>query len=148
MLLDLLSFLFRKTIKIVCSVLPEYKTQGAAGFDLSIIEDFSLDPNDLHNFHTGIRMDIPKDYCILVFPRSSLGQKKIIIPNSVGVIDSDYRGEIKVPLLNLSDETLEFKAGQRVAQCLLVRVSQAKLEKVNTLSETDRGVGGFGSTGI
>ncbi len=148
MLLDLLSFLFRKTIKIVCSVLPEYKTQGAAGFDLSIIEDFSLAPNDLHNFHTGIRMDIPKDYCILVFPRSSLGQKKIIIPNSVGVIDSDYRGEIKVPLLNLSDETIEFKSGMRVAQGVLIPARQSHLVKVTSLAETSRGMGGFGSTGI
>jgi dUTP pyrophosphatase len=147
-LLDLLSFLFRKTIKIVCSVLPEYKTQGAAGFDLSIIEDFSLAPNDLHNFHTGIRMDIPKDYCILVFPRSSLGQKKIIIPNSVGVIDSDYRGEIKVPLLNLSDETIEFKSGMRVAQGVLIPARQSHLVKVTSLAETSRGMGGFGSTGI
>lgn len=148
MLLDLFSFLFRKTLKVVCSILPEYKTQGSAGFDLSLVESFTLHPNELHNFHTGVRVEIPKDYCLLVFPRSSLGQKKVIIPNSAGVIDSDYRGEIKVPLLNLSGEDIEFGAGQRVAQCLLVQVRQAKLIKVNSLIDTVRGFGGFGSTGI
>lgn len=148
MLLDLFSFLFRKTIRMVCSILPEYKTQGSAGFDLTIIDDHSLAPNELYNFHTGIRMDIPKDYCVLVFPRSSLGQKKIIIPNSAGVIDSDYRGEVKVPLLNLSDETIEFKSGMRVAQGILIPARQSHLVKVNSLAETSRGMGGFGSTGI
>ena len=144
----LFSFLFRKTIKIICSILPEYKTPGSAGFDITIIEDFTLHPNELHNFHTGIKLEIPQGYCILVFPRSSLGQTKVIIPNSAGVIDSDYRGEIKVPLLNLSDENIEFKSGQRVAQCLLVQVKQATLVQVEHLSDTIRGIGGFGSTGI
>ena len=148
MLRDLFSFLFRKTVRMVASILPEYKTQGSAGFDLTIIEDHSLEPNELYNFHTGIRADIPKDYCILVFPRSSLGQKKVIIPNSIGVIDSDYRGEIKVPLLNLSNETLEFKTGMRVAQGILIPARQCRLVKVESLNETLRGIGGFGSTGI
>ena len=148
MIRDLLDKVFKKTIRIICSVLPEYKTPGAAGFDLSILDDYILQPNELHNFHTGVRVDIPKNHCLLVFPRSSLGQRKVIIPNSAGVIDSDYRGEIKVPLLNLSDDYIEFKSGQRVAQCLLVQVKQAKLEKVERLSETVRGLGGFGSTGI
>jgi dUTP pyrophosphatase len=80
---------------MACSILPEYKTPGSAGFDLTITESYSLAPKELHNFHTGLRMSIPKDYCVLVFPRSSLGQKKVIIPNSVGVIDSDIEEKLK-----------------------------------------------------
>ena len=148
MILSLLSFLLRKTIRMVAYILPEYKTQGSAGFDLTIVEDHSLAPNELYNFHTGVRMDIPKDYCVLVFPRSSLGQKKVIIPNSVGVIDSDYRGEVKVPLLNLSTETIEFKSGMRVAQGILIPARQCHLIQVESLSDTLRGIGGFGSTGL
>ena len=83
----------------------------------------------------------------MVFPRSSLGQKKCIIPNSVGVIDSDYRGEIKVPILNLSETEVLFEVGQRVAQGLLVRAKQCRLVQASFLSESARGSGGFGSTG-
>ena len=148
MLSKLLSLFLRKTIRMVASFLPEYKTPGSAGFDLYIIEDYSLSPGELHNFHTGVRMDIPENYCVLVFPRSSLGQKKVIIPNSAGVIDSDYRGEVKVPLLNLSNETLEFKAGQRIAQGIILPAKQCNIVRVDSLTETLRGSGGFGSTGI
>lgn len=144
----MLSFL-RPVLKILTDhVLPEYKTSGSACFDLSIASCKDLKPNELYNFGTGIRAEIPREWCLLVFPRSSLGQKKCIIPNSVGVIDSDYRGEIKVPILNLSNEEVRFEVGQRVAQGLLVRAKQCKILKVNSLSDTVRGSGGFGSTGV
>lgn len=140
--------IFRPTIKFVTSVLPEYKTSGSACFDITLNESYTLEPNELHNFSTGLRAEIQKNYCVLVFPRSSLGQKKLIIPNSVGVIDSDYRGEIKVPLLNLSEAPITLYEGQRVAQGLLVSSKQCKLLKVDTISTTNRGSGGFGSTGF
>lgn len=135
-------------IKFVTSVLPEYKTSGSACFDILLNESYTLEPNELHNFSTGLRAEIPKNYCVLVFLRSSVGQKKLVIPNSVGVIDSDYRGEIKVPLLNLSGAPLTLYEGQRIAQGLLVRSKQCRLLKVGNLSMTSRGCGGFGSTGV
>lgn len=141
--------LFKPVLKILTSfVLPEYKTCGSACFDIPITANKVLKPNELYNFGTGYRMEIPKGWCLLIFPRSSLGQKKCIIPNSVGVIDSDYRGEVKVPILNLSNEEIQFESGQRVAQGLLVKAKQCKIFKVPTLSDTLRGQGGFGSTGI
>ena len=149
MLLSLLFDLFKPALRILTSFsLPEYKTPGSACFDLPITVGRILKPNDLYNFGTGYRMEIPKGWCLLVFPRSSLGQKKCIIPNSVGVIDSDYRGEVKIPVLNLSQEDVCFESGQRIAQGMLVRVKQCKIYKVPNLNDTLRGSGGFGSTGL
>lgn len=135
------------TIKFLTDVLPEYKTYGSACFDIMVDESYTLKPGELHNFPTGLRAEIPHNYCVLIFPRSSLGQKKIIIPNSVGVIDSDYRGEIQVPLFNLSDEERTVMLGDRVAQGLLVSAKQCAMMKVDFLTESKRGSGGFGSTG-
>ena len=126
---------------------PKYETLGSACFDIEIDESFTLQPMDLHNFPTGLRVELPKGYCLLVFARSSLGQKKCIIPNSVGVIDSDYRGEIFIPIMNLSDEPVHFQEGHRYAQGMIVRAVQADIELVDALSNTQRGSGGFGSTG-
>lgn len=139
---------FKPLLKIITNhLLPEYKTSGSACFDIAVYKSKTLMPNELYNFPTDLRMEIPKGWCLLVFPRSSLGQKKCIIPNSVGVIDSDYRGEIKVPILNLSDQDVYFELGQRVAQGLLVRATHCRMSKVNLLSDSQRGIGGFGSTG-
>lgn len=71
---------------------PKYETPGSACFDIAIADSFTLQPMELHNFPTGLQVELPTGYCLLVFARSSLGQRKCIIPNSVGVIDSDYRG--------------------------------------------------------
>lgn len=139
--------LFKPVLKIIASALPRYQTRGSACFDISITTSKTLLPNELHNFSTGLRMEIPDGWCLLVFPRSSLGQRKCIIPNSVGVIDSDYRGEIKVPILNLSSDGVYFYSGQRVAQGLLVKAMQCKIKSASRLSDTIRGNGGFGSTG-
>ena len=96
---------------------------------------------------TGLSAEIPSGYCILVFARSSLGIKKLIIPNSVGVIDSDYRGEIKVPLISLNEDSITIEKGQRIAQAMLVKLTRANLTLADSLTSTSRGAGGFGSTG-
>ena len=126
---------------------PKYETPGSACFDIAIAHSFTLQPRELHNFPTGLHVELPTGYCLLVFARSSLGQKKCIIPNAVGVIDSDYRGEIFIPVMNLSDEQVHFQEGRRYAQGMIVRAEQAGIELVDALSETQRGFGGFGSTG-
>ena len=149
LLLNIIKFLLRKTVKVMTNnVFPEYQTPGSACFDIAVSELKLVKPKELYNLHTDLRVEIPEGWCLLVFSRSSLGQKKCIIPNSVGVIDSDYRGEIKIPILNLSDEEVLFEKGQRVAQGLLVRANQCDLYRVYELSHTDRDLGGFGSTGI
>ena len=126
---------------------PQYMTDGAACFDIQSAEDYTFHPNELHVVGSGLRCEIPEGWAMLVFARSSLGLKRLIIPNSVGVIDSDYRGEIKVPLLYLGDEPISIQAGQRIAQGMLVKFDKAIFERRENLSETERGEGGFGSTG-
>jgi len=138
---------FRPILKVIAQFLPQYQTKDSACFDIAVSCNKTLAPNELHNFGTGLKTEIPRGWCMLIFPRSSLGQKKCIIPNSVGVIDSDYRGEIKVPILNLSGKDVYFETGQRVAQGLLVRAKQCKIIRTSGLSDTERGMGGFGSTG-
>ena len=137
-----------KEVKIMAHhSVPRYETSGAACFDIAITETYTLNPGELHNFSTGLHVETPKGYCILVFARSSLGQKKCIIPNSVGVIDSDYRGEIFVPIMNLSGQPIDFTKGQRVAQGMIMKAEQFCIRPVSKLSETGRSDGGFGSTG-
>lgn len=147
MIRKIISNLVRKTIRFVCGYMPEYKTSGSACFDLQAHTTHTLRKNELFNFGTDLRCEIPNGWCLLVFARSSLGQKKLIIPNSVGVIDSDYRGQIKVPILSLNDEDVTIEKGQRIAQALLVRAEHAFLQRATSLSDTTRGEGGFGSTG-
>lgn len=137
----------KQTLGIIADYLPEYKTEGSACFDLQSSSTHTYKQNELYMMGSGVKAEIPKGYCLLVFARSSLGLKKLIIPNSVGVIDSDYRGEIKVPLIYLGEEDLTIEKGQRIAQAMLVKVTKANIIKKETLSETQRGVGGFGSTG-
>lgn len=137
-----------KEIKVVSNhSVPRYETSGAACFDIAIAEAYTLNPGELHNFSTGLHVETPKGYCLLVFARSSLGQKKCIIPNSVGVIDSDYRGEVFVPIMNLSEHALDFTKGQRVAQGMIAKAEQFRIRLVSELSVTERSDGGFGSTG-
>lgn len=134
-------------IGFIAEYTPEYMTDGAACFDIQSAENYIFLPNELHVVGSGLRCEIPEGCAMFVFARSSLGLKRLIIPNSVGVIDSDYRGEIKVPLLYLGDEPILIQAGQRIAQGMLIKCHRAEFEKRNRLEETDRGVGGFGSTG-
>ena len=131
-------------------VLPEYKTDGAAGMDLSaaIEEPVVLKPLERTLIPTGIKIELEHGYEAQVRPRSGLSIKHgITLINCVGTVDEDYRGELCVPVVNLSNEAYTIQPGERIAQMVIARVEQAKIEIVEELSDTERGVGGFGSTG-
>ena len=128
--------------------LPSYQTPGSAGMDLRCAEDFTLAPLERRLVKTGLRMAIPHGYEGQVRPRSGLAIKHgISMVNSPGTIDSDYRGEIGLILINLGSAAVEFSKGERVGQLVICPVVQARLEVVDGLDETARGSGGFGSTG-
>ncbi|MCW1403780.1 dUTP diphosphatase [Novosphingobium sp. MW5] len=128
--------------------LPAYATSGAAGMDVVSAEDVTIAPGARHAVATGLAMAIPPGFEIQVRPRSGLALKHgISVPNSPGTIDSDYRGELKVILINLGSEAFEIRRGDRVAQLVLAPVVQAGWVEVEHLDETARGAGGFGSTG-
>ena len=128
--------------------LPAYATDGAAGMDVLAAEDVTLAPNERWPVATGIAVAIPHGYEIQVRPRSGLALKHGIgVPNTPGTIDSDYRGELKVILINHGQTPFEVRRGDRIAQLVLAPVVRASWLKVDELDETARGVGGFGSTG-
>ena len=131
--------------------LPHFATGGAACMDLCACmdESITLNAGERHLVPTGIAIALPSaEYVALVFARSGLGIKKgVCLSNGVGVIDSDYRGEIGVGLVNLSDAPYTVQPGDRIAQLMVVPVVQPTLTVVDTLDETERGAGGFGSTG-
>ena len=127
---------------------PAYATDGAAGMDVVAAEDVTLAPGARHAVATGFAMAIPVGYEVQVRPRSGLALKHgVTCLNTPGTIDSDYRGEVKVILANLGDAPFEVKRGDRIAQLVPAPVQHATLALVETLDETLRGVGGFGSTG-
>ncbi len=129
---------------------PEYATCGSAGMDLSasLQEPVTVNPGERALIPTGVAMGIPVGYGGFVFPRSGLSYKKgISMCNCVGVIDSDYTGEIKVAVHNISKEAYTIHPGDRIAQLVFLPVAQAELIACETLDETERGSGGFGSTG-
>ena len=129
--------------------LPAYATSGAAGMDVVSAEDVTLPSLGRHAVATGLALAIPEGYEVQVRPRSGLALKHgITLPNTPGTIDSDYRGELKVILLNLGTETFEIKRGDRIAQLILAPVQIGRMVEVNELDETVRGANGFGSTGI
>jgi dUTP pyrophosphatase len=128
--------------------LPAYATSGAAGMDVVSAEDVDLAPGARHAVATGLAMAIPEGFEIQVRPRSGLALKHgVTVPNTPGTIDSDYRGELKVIMINLGAETFAIRRGDRVAQLVLAPVTRASWLEVETLDETARGAGGFGSTG-
>jgi len=128
--------------------LPRYATSGAAGMDVLAAEDLVLAPGMRHAVATGLSIAIPPGYEIQVRPRSGLALKHgISVPNAPGTIDSDYRGELKVILINHGGEAFEIRRGDRVAQLVLAPVTQAAWREVAQLDATERGEGGFGSTG-
>ena len=128
--------------------LPAYATEGAAGMDIVSAEEVTLAPGARHAVATGLSVAIPAGYEIQVRPRSGLALKHgISIPNTPGTIDSDYRGELKVILINHGAEPFAIARGDRVAQLVLAPVTQAAWNEVADLDETERGAGGFGSTG-
>lgn len=128
--------------------LPAYATTGAAGMDVVSAEDVVIAPGERHAVATGLAVAIPEGYEIQVRPRSGLALKHgITVPNTPGTIDSDYRGELKVILINLGAEPFAIARGDRVAQLVLAPVVQAAWDEVAELDATERGAGGFGSTG-
>lgn len=129
--------------------LPRYAHEGDAGLDLRIKHDVTLEPGQRCNVGTGVAVEIPQGCVGLVFPRSGLATKfGITLSNSVGVIDSGYRGEIGASLINTSSETTTLDAGTRVCQLVVMPYVPCELVPVDALSETERGADGFGSTGI
>ena len=128
--------------------LPAYATGGAAGMDVLAAEDVTLAPGARHAVATGFALAIPTGFEIQVRPRSGLALKHGIgLPNAPGTIDADYRGELKVILINLSREDFRIARGDRIAQLVLAPVTLAAWDEVAELDDTARGSGGFGSTG-
>lgn len=129
--------------------LPAYATHGAAGMDVVSAEDVTLPSMGRHAVATGLALAIPNGFEVQVRPRSGLALKHgISLPNTPGTIDSDYRGELKVILINLGTEPFEIKRGDRIAQLVVAPVQIGRMVVVDVLDETVRGAGGFGSTGI
>lgn len=128
------------------AIVPQYATAGAACFDLHALEGATLLPSN--TFHTGLAFEIPQDHVMLVFSRSGHGFKNgIRLANCTGVIDADYRGEVMVRLVKDMPFGFDVAAGDRIAQAMIIPVEQAQFEVVEELSNTERGAGGFGSTG-
>lgn len=130
--------------------LPEYKTQGAAGMDLcaAIDEPIILKPMERKLIPTGLKIELEHGYEAQIRPRSGLSIKHgITLINCVGTIDEDYRGEVCVPIVNLSQEEYTIQPDERIAQMVIAKYEQAKIEVAVELTQTQRGEGGFGSTG-
>ena len=131
-------------------ILPEYKTEGAAGMDLcaAINEPVLLKPLERKLIPTGLKIELEHGYEAQIRPRSGLSIKHgITLIICVGTIDEDYRGEVCVPVVNISNEEYTIQPDERIAQMIIAKVEQAKIEVVTELSSTQRGAGGFGSTG-
>ena len=128
--------------------LPQQATPGSSGYDLASAEDVTLQPMERKLVATGIRLAIPHGYECQIRPRSGLAIRHgISLPNTPATIDSDYRGEIKVPMINLGAESFTITRGMRIAQMIFAEVTSARFELVVELPESGRGEGGFGSTG-
>ena len=129
--------------------LPAYASAGAAGMDVVAAETLTLRPGARHAVATGFAMAIPPGYEVQVRPRSGLALKHgITCLNTPGTIDSDYRGEVKVILVNLGQETFKISRGMKIAQMVIARHERAVLFESDTLGDSERGAGGFGSTGM
>lgn len=130
--------------------LPEYQTEGAAGMDLYAAIDAAVELKPLERklIPTGIKIELEKGFEAQVRPRSGISIKHgISLVNCVGTIDEDYRGEVCVPVINLSNETYTIQPNERIAQMIIAKVEKAQIQVVQSLSETQRATGGFGSTG-
>jgi dUTP pyrophosphatase len=130
--------------------LPKYETDGSSGMDLiaNIEQEIEIKPGKTAIIPTGLAVSIPKKFEIQIRPRSGLAAKnKVSVLNTPGTIDSDYRGEIKVILINLGEKIFKIEKGLRIAQMVLCPIEKAVLEEVDVLEDTKRGSGGFGSTG-
>tara|TARA_R110002012_G_scaffold301838_1_gene502446 strand:- start:1966 stop:2400 length:435 start_codon:yes stop_codon:yes gene_type:complete len=142
------------TIKIInksSHALPHYETEASAGMDLraNLETAVILEPMERAIIKTGLFIELPIGYEAQVRPRSGLAAKKgITVLNAPGTVDADYRGEIGVILVNLSNEAFTIENGERIAQLVIAKHERAQWQKVEELSSTDRGAGGFGSTGV
>lgn len=132
------------------AIIPAYQTEGAACFDIHALYSSEVYSGDSIRVSTGLAFEIPPGWCMKVFPRSGLAAKhRIKLDNCTGIIDSDYRGELVILLANDSNHhRFRFNAGDRIAQAMLERVERVAFEVVEELGETQRGDGGFGSTGV
>ena len=131
--------------------LPTYATVGSAGMDLkaNTSEPITLKPMDRYLFPTGIYIQLPEGYEAHIRPRSGLAVKYgITVTNAPGTVDADYTGEVGVSLINLSNETFVIQPGERIAQMVIAKYEKITWNEVTTLDETERGSGGFGSTGM
>jgi dUTP pyrophosphatase len=131
------------------AIIPGYATMGAACFDLCAIDDGTVPSDCSMVFRTGLCFEIPEGYVMQVFSRSGHGFKNgVRLSNATGIIDSDYRGELMIKLHNDGDWNFKVKAGDRIAQAMVIPVDTVQFEEVEELSETERGMGGLGSTGM
>ena len=142
--------MIRVKIKKIADVkTPSYAHKGDAGVDLYAAEDYLLKPMERKLIGTGIKIEIPYGYEAQVRPKSGLAiEHGISHANSIGTIDSGYRGEIKVPLINLSDKAYKIEKGKKIAQMVFAKVEEAVFEEIEELEETTRNEQGFGSTGL
>lgn len=136
-------------IKLEEGTVPTRGSEEAAGYDVYSKDDHYISPGHTRFLHTGVYLSIPRGMHCEIRPRSGLSTKRsLIIPNSPGTIDSDYRGEVLVALRNIGDEPQSISAGDRIAQMVFIKHEEVEFEEVDTLDDTNRGDGGFGSTGI
>lgn len=133
------------------AIIPEYKTSGSAGFDLNVLldtEEYILKKGEIKLFKTGLAMSLPDGYEAQIRSRSGLSLKNgVIVLNSPGTVDSDYRGEIGIVLMNCGNEDYKVEHLSRIAQMVIAKYEKADIEVVEELDNTERGEGGFGSTG-
>ncbi len=125
------------------AVIPQYAKKGDAGMDMTAVEAF--ESGNYITYRTGLSIEIPHGYVGMLFPRSSVYKKEQILANSVGVIDSGYRGEV---MFKFTKSTNQYAVGDRIGQIIIIPYPQIEFEEVRELSETHRGSGGFGSTGV
>lgn len=129
------------------AVIPKYAKLGDAGMDLVAIDEQWNDTNTMVTYNTGLSMEIPEGYVGLLFPRSSISKTDLILSNSVGVIDSGYRGPIMFKF-RYPEEGMVYDVGDRIGQIIIMPYPQIEFEEVDELSTSERGEGGFGSTGV
>lgn len=130
------------------AVIPSYATPGDSGMDLHTVEEIVLEPMHRAMVPTGLKIALPHGYESQIRPKSGLAIKQgISIVNTPGTIDAEYRGEYMVLLINYGSKTVKIEKGQKIAQLMIKKIEQAKIQVVDTLDKTRRGSGGFGSTG-
>ena len=134
-------------IKYIGDYEPKFATDGSAAFDLQAVEKLRIYPGELGKVSLGISFEVPEGYYLEVVPRSSLAKEGVILANSIGIIDNDYRGEVFAILRNVSKKKIIINKGDRIVQAMLKPVIKNTFKKVNNLSVTARGTGGYGSTG-